>query len=93
MKPLLASDMKIGDFTTGQNDNIVPQLLMQLPTPNSFTVTNMVTEGENVRITTNYTSDIMPEMKRTFLINKEGKIIEFDVLEGVIAQKKKAEKP
>ncbi|BFO67457.1 hypothetical protein [Chryseobacterium sp. KCF3-3] len=96
LKPLLDPNVKIGTFPTGKNDMIVSQVVKKLPVPESYSVTEMVTEGENERIKTLYKFSDAPENKtlrnktvnRSFLFNKEGKIIDLDVFEGVTAKAK-----
>ncbi|MDO5637526.1 MAG: hypothetical protein Q4G18_09785 [Myroides sp.] len=86
LKPLLDSNVKIGDLPTGMNDVIIPQIIEQMPTPDSYRIVASSKEGENTRIETIYTILMMPEMKRNFTFNKEGKLIDFDVMEDVITE-------
>lgn len=86
LKPLLDPNVKIGDLPRGMNDVIMPQIIEQFPEPISYTIKNTTIEGENVRIETIYTILMMPEMKRNFTFNKEGKLIDFDVMEDVITE-------
>ncbi|HFK5529474.1 TPA: aspartyl protease family protein [Elizabethkingia anophelis] len=88
LKPYLDPNMKIGDFPRGKNDMIVPQILAQLPVPESYSVTETIKEGENTRISTIYVSEVIPKMKRNFLFNKNGKIIDFDILIGIPTKQK-----
>lgn len=79
IKPLLDPNVKIGTLPTGMNDQIIPQIISQLPEPTSYTVKKTTAEGKTVRIETIYKTALVPEMKRNFVF-KDGKIIDFDVL-------------
>ncbi|MDV2447627.1 hypothetical protein CMU93_08965 [Elizabethkingia anophelis] len=88
LKPFLDPNMKIGDFPRGKNDMIVPQILAQLPVPDSYSVTETINEGEYTRVNTIYVSNAIPKMKRSFLFNKLGKVVDFDVLIGISTSRK-----
>ena len=88
VKSLFDSNVKIGDLPTGMNDQIIPQIISQLPEATSYSVTKTTAEGGNVRIETIYKTVLIPEMKRNFVFNKAGKIIDFDVLAEVSTETK-----
>lgn len=88
VKSLFDSNVKIGDLPTGMNDQIIPQIINQLPEATSYSVTKTTAEGGNIRIETIYKTVLIPEMKRNFVFNKAGKIIDFDVLAEVSTETK-----
>lgn len=87
MKPLLDENVKIGDLPTGMNDVIVPQIIEQFPIPTSYEVIQITEEEDNTHIETSYDILFM-EMTRSFTFNKDGKIIELDILKDVITETK-----
>jgi predicted aspartyl protease len=87
LKPLLDPNTKIADFPKGMNDRIIPQIMAQLPTPFSYSVIGKVEEKDGLRIKVFY-STINGAMEKSFLFNNQGKIIDFDVLEGASVMKK-----
>ena len=80
LKPLLDPNVKIGDLPKGMNDMIIPQIIDQMPKPQNYKITKSVKEGTNTRVYTDCTLTDNEKYKWTFLFNKEGKIIELDVL-------------
>ncbi|WP_162926127.1 hypothetical protein [Chryseobacterium aurantiacum] len=93
LKPLLDSNVKVGTLPTGMNDKVVAQVVEKFPVPELYSVVGMVTEGENERVKTLYKFSDAPEnrslrnksVNRSFLFNKDGKIIDLDVFEGITA--------
>lgn len=87
LKPLLDPNTKIADFPKGMNDKIIPQILAQLPIPLSYSVTGKVEEKDGLRIKVLYNT-MNRAIEKSFLFNNQGKIIDFDVLEGALVKKR-----
>ncbi|WP_415326271.1 aspartyl protease family protein [Chryseobacterium sp. MMS23-Vi53] len=79
LKPLIDSNVKIGALPTGFNDMVIPQVLDKLPSPVSFTIKEIVAEGENERVKTSY-KFADTSIDRSFLFDTKGKIIDLDIL-------------
>ena len=79
IKPLLDDRVKMGELPTGMNDAIVPQVLAQLPRPSSCKVTSEELRNINTKINAVFVINGKEE-NRSFLFNKEGKVIEMDIL-------------
>ncbi|MNK19116.1 hypothetical protein D3C87_373340 [compost metagenome] len=92
IKNLLDSDMKIGDLPTGMNDQIIPQIIEQFPEPLSYTIKNTTSDGKDVHVETVYNTALIPEFTWRFTFNKEGKIIDFDVLSDVATETRTLQK-
>lgn len=81
LEPLLDSDVKISDkIPTGMNDIVIPQVLVQLPIPSSYTTLSKETIGTSTKITTEYSYPSGKKRLQFFTFNQEGKVIELDIL-------------
>ncbi len=81
LKPVLDPNVKIAEkIPTGMNDLIIPQILLQLPVPDSYTILKTETIGENRKITTEYSYSGGNKRLQFFTFNKEGKVIDLDIL-------------
>ena len=82
IKPLLDEKVKVADvIPIGMNDAIFPQIMIQLPVPESYKVIKVETVGANRKITTEYTyKDSDRKREQYFTFNKEGKVIVLDIL-------------
>lgn len=85
MRAMLDEKVKIGDLPTGMNDAVVPQLLAQLPKPESYKIISLEKEGNDTRVKTVFSVNGQPENK-SFLFNAAGKVIEMDILGNVHAE-------
>jgi len=79
IKPLLDSKVKIGDLPTGMNDAVMPQILAQMPKPDSCKITGEEQEGNGTRIRAVFIIN-GEEQKRSFLFNKDCVVTELDIL-------------
>lgn len=62
------------------NDYIIPQVMLQLPTPDSYTIVKTETIGGNKKITTEYSYTGGKKRLQYFTFNDEGKVIDLDIL-------------
>ncbi len=79
IKPLLDEHVKIGDLPTGMNDTVVPQVLAQLPKPTACKVTSEELHNINTKVSAVFVIN-GKEADRSFLFNKDGKVVEMDIL-------------
>ncbi len=79
IKPLLDSKVKIGDLPTGMNDAVVPQILAQMPKPDSYKIAGEEQEGNSTRIQAVFVIS-GEEQKRSFVFNKDCVVTELDIL-------------
>jgi len=79
MKPLLDPKVKIGDLPQGFNDMVVPQVITQLPKPESYTLVGEKKDGKNIRVTIEVSTGGKKE-SRSFVFNSAGKVVELDIL-------------
>jgi len=79
IKPLLDSKVKIGDLPTGMNDAIMPQILAQMPKPDSYKITGEEQEGNNMRVHAVFMINGKQE-QRSFLFNQNCVVTELDIL-------------
>lgn len=81
MQPLLTADVKISDkIPVGMNDIVVPQVLAQVPAPDSYTIIKTETINGNQKITTEYNYTSRNKRLQYFTFNSEGKVIDLDIL-------------
>lgn len=82
IKPLLDERVVINEkIPVGMNDLIIPQVMAQLPIPDSYKVIKIETIGKNTKITTEYVyKDREKPRPQYFTFNKEGNIIDLDIL-------------
>src|SRR6218665_3032328 len=82
ISPLLAEDVKISDkIPVGMNDAVMPQVMAQLPIPDSYKVIKIETIGENHKVTAEYVyKDREKPRPQFFTFNKEGIVIDLDIL-------------
>lgn len=82
IKPLLDERVVINEkIPVGMNDLIIPQVMAQLPIPDSYKVIKIETIGKNKKITTEYVyKDREKPRPQYFTFNKEGNIIDLDIL-------------
>ena len=65
----------------GMNIYVIPQVLEQLPSPESYEVLKKEVQDGNVKYTTEYRyADSKPRLQY-FVFNKDGKAIELDILQ------------
>ena len=79
MKPLLDPMVKIGNLPQGYNDMVVPQVITQLPKPESYTLVGEKKDGKNIRVTIEVSTGGKKE-SRSFVFNSAGKVVELDIL-------------
>lgn len=87
MRPLLDPQVKIGDLPQGFNDMVVPQVITQLPKPDSYTFVSEKKEGKNTRVTIEVLLEGQKE-SRSFVFSPDGKVIELDILGKAKAEAK-----
>lgn len=80
IKPLLDSNVKIGTLPQGMNDAIVPQILQQMPTALSYSITGEADDPDGRRIKTTYHLEDGKDREQNYLFNSDKKVIDFDVL-------------
>ena len=82
LKPLLDERVKVSEkIPIGMNDIVMPQVMAQLPIPDSYTVLKTEKVGENTKISTEYSyKDRDRKRPQNFTFNKAGKIIDLDIL-------------
>lgn len=82
LKPLLHDEVKISEnIPVGMNDMVVPQILAQIPIPDSYKVIKTETIGDNLKITTEYFyKDRDKARLQYFTFNPNGIVIDLDIL-------------
>jgi len=82
IKPLLDDQVKINEkIPVGMNDLIIPQVMTQLPIPDSYKIIKTETIGKNKKITAEYIyKDREKPRLQFFTFNKEGNVIDLDIL-------------
>ena len=87
MKSLLDPKVKIiDDIPTGMNDMILPQVVAQLPVPVGYKVISAEKEGDNTRITTEYSYAEGEPRLQYFVFNPGRKVVHLDILRDAQAE-------
>ncbi len=84
LQPLLAADVKIGDFPRGKNDLVVPQILQQLPAIDSILITSLTKQGNDTLVLLDFIRN-NKHSDNQLVFNQQGKITELGILGGVRA--------
>lgn len=81
IKPLLTPMTTIGTaLPAGMCDSVIPQILNQLPEPVSYTISEITEKNGGTHIRTEYVYKEAPNRIQSFFFNKDGKILDFDVI-------------
>ncbi len=80
LKPLIDAHVKIGTLPQGLNDAVIPQVLNQLPIPDSYKITGTAKEGANTRVNTEYHYTAGNTRNQNFVFDAQNKILEMDIL-------------
>lgn len=80
IKPLLDSNVKISpSIPTGMNDLVIPQVIAQVPVPDSYTVLKTEDIEGNVKVTAAYNYGTGKRFQY-FVFDKNGKVTDLDIL-------------
>ncbi|GEC80166.1 hypothetical protein [Flavobacterium aquatile] len=81
LKPLLDDEVKISEnIPLGMNDMVIPQVLAQIPVPDSYKVIKIEKIGDNQKITTEYFYKERDKRVQYFTFNSKGIVIDLDIL-------------
>lgn len=81
LKPLLDDEVKISEnIPVGMNDMVIPQVLAQIPVPDSYKVIKIEKIGDNQKITTEYFYKERDKRVQYFTFNSKGIVIDLDIL-------------
>lgn len=81
LKPLLDDEVKISEnIPVGMNDMVIPQVLAQIPVPDSYKVIKTEKIGDNQKITTEYFYKERDKRVQYFTFNSKGIVIDLDIL-------------
>jgi hypothetical protein len=81
LSPMLADDVFISEqIPVGMNDMVFPQVLAQIPPPESYTITSSEIKGDEQVVTTEYNYGNERKLRHIFTFDANRKITSFDIL-------------
>lgn len=82
LRPFLASGYTIKGLPEGMESLILPQILKKMPAPDQFTIKSEIKEKRGTRINAVFYYKDGVSIPCNFLIAKDGKFLELNILDG-----------
>lgn len=80
MKPILDPNAKIANLPKGLNDITMPQVLAQLPTPVSYTVSNAQAKGKEMHIAVEFSFADGTREPQHYTFNAARRVVAMDLM-------------